>query len=149
MPWIKITKEHVVQRATTIETDVVDSVGSGGVSPLEGTIASTTEEVRSAVKQYDANRLDAAADTIPASLLNCALSLIVFRLASRALTQEILVQDARYQQYARALETLDKVRTGEVKVEDPITGEMHGDGSGVEVAESAPFRFSRRNFSTM
>lgn len=149
MAWIKITKEHVVQRATTIETGVVDAVGTNGTSPLEGIIASTTEEVRAAVKQYGANRLDALPDTIPASLLNCALSLIVFRLASRALSQEILVQDARYQQYARALETLDKVRAGEVKVEDPFTGEMPDDGSGVEVAESEPFRFSRRKFLSM
>lgn len=149
MAWIKISHSHVLQRATSIEKNVVDNVGSDGISPLDGIIAATTTEIRAAVAQYSGNRLDALTDTIPASLLNCALSLIIYRLASRALSQEIVVQDARYQQYSRALETLDKVRTGAVKVEDPYTDEISDAESGVEVAESAPFRFSRCNFSRL
>lgn len=148
--WLEITQEHVSQRATTIETRKVDAIGTiDGVSPLAGIIAATTAEVRAAIQQNKANRLDANAKTIPYSLLNCALALIVYRFASRALSQQILVEDARYQEYSRALKMLDMVRRGEIEIEDPETGEMATDSSSVCVAESADFRFSRERFSAL
>lgn len=148
MAWITITKEHVRQRATTIETGTTATIGADGTDVLQGITDATTVEIRAAISQNSNNRLSENASQIPESLLNCALALIVYRLASRALTQEILVQDARYQEYSRALQTLDKVRTGEIEIEDPETGEMTSSGSSVQIVESAPFRFTRRGFSS-
>ena len=148
--WIEITETHVSQRATTNEVKAVNKVGAvEGNEPLRGIIDATTEEVRAAIQQNSANRLDANPKTIPYSLLNCALALIVYRFASRALSQEILVQDARYQEYSRALNTLDAVRRGEVEIEDPETGEMSSNSSAIAVADCNEFRFSRSRFASL
>lgn len=148
--WIEVTETHVSQRATTNEVKAVNKIGAiEGNAPLRGIIDATTDEIRAAIKQNSVNRLDSNPRTIPASLLNCALSLIVYRFASRALSQEITVQDARYQEYSRAVEMLDKVRNGAIEIEDPETGEMSGNGSSLEVAESSPFRFSRSRFGML
>lgn len=148
--WIEITEAHVAQRATLAEVKAVDKAGgTPAESPLRGIIDATTEEIRSAVQQNSSNRLDTNPNTIPYSLLNCALALIVYRFASRALSQEILVQDARYQEYSRALDKLDAVRRGDVEIEDPETGEMTSSASAIESTSFTDFRFTRGRFGGM
>ena len=148
--WIEITETHVSQRATTNEVKAVNKVGAvEGNAPLRGIIDATTDEIRAAIKQNSVNRLDSNPRTIPASLLNCALSLIVYRFASRALSQEVTVQDARYQEYSRAVEMLDKVRNGAIEIEDPETGEMSSNSSAIAVADCNEFRFSRSRFASL
>lgn len=134
--WQIITAELVEQRATTIETGVVATLGtSGGNNALMQCITSACDEVRMAVLQGGTN-LDERENSVPPSLVNCALSIIVYHLASRGLSDSLLVQSSRYQEYANALKLLDDVRNRRVRVEDP-----QGDVVGIspaQISKSAP-----------
>lgn len=135
--WQVITRDLVVQRATTIESDVVDTIGANGESPLQQCIDSACDEVRTAILQ-GGTKLDATKNSVPASLVNTALSIIVYHFASRALNDGLLVQGSRYQEYARALSVLDEIRAGKTKVEDPETGELNNTQNSAEIVRDAP-----------
>lgn len=154
--WIEITKTLVLQRMTLIERETVNTVDnpvdeSGNpVDVLQQTIDSTVAEIRNAIETCEKNTMDfTSLMTIPKSLLPTALALITYRFASRALQQPILVQDARYQEYSRALATLDKLRTCEILAENPVTGIVTHTTTAVETASERDIRFSRRKFRMM
>lgn len=151
--WTTIDRTLVLQRMTVTERDTVGTVDDpkdadgNAVDVLKQTIDSTVAEIRNAIETCEKNTIDySRTDTIPKSLVAVALALITYRYASRALAQPILVQDARYQEYARALSTLDKLRTCEILAENPFTGTVQDSSSAVSVASERRTRFSRENF---
>lgn len=154
--WISIDRTLVLQRMTTTERDTVGEVDNpkdeagNAVDVLQQTIDSTVAEIRNAIETCERNTLDySRTDTIPKSLVPVALALITYRYASRALSQPILVQDARYQEYARALSTLDKLRTCEILAENPLTGTIQDSATAISIAAERRVRFSRENFRRM
>lgn len=141
---------------TTMERDTVGSVDAPkddegkAVDVLQMTIDSTIAEIRNAIETCEKNTIDYAhTDTIPKSLVPVALALINYRYAIRALSQPILVQDARYQEYARALTTLDKLRSCDILAENPETGILTNSASAISVASARRVRFTRENFRRM
>lgn len=154
--WTEISQDLVLQRMTVTERDTVKNVDDPTtaegtpIDVLQQTIDSTIAEIRNAIATCERNTLDTTSlKTIPQSLVPTALALITYRFASRALQQPILVQDARYQEYSKALATLDKLRTCEILAENPITGTVSRGESAVEVVSARETRFSRRNFRMM
>ncbi|MCD8208217.1 MAG: DUF1320 family protein [Bacteroidales bacterium] len=148
MPWLQITRHHVLQRATPAEIGANEDAGKPAVvkaDALDEIIKTTTIEVRAAIQEGGKTSLDSNEKTIPASLLNHALSIIVFLFASRVLRQDLVVQDARYRAYKTAVDALDDVRAGKRVVEDPDTGEVSGN-NGAEALQWTNIRFTRKNF---
>lgn len=151
--WTTIDKTMVLQRMTVDERDTVGTVDNptdaegATIDVLQMTIDSTIAEIRNAIETCEKNTIDyERLDTIPKSLVPTALALINYRYAIRALSQPMLVQDARYQEYSRALATLDKLRTCEILAENPETGVLENSASAVAVASSRCVRFTRENF---
>lgn len=154
--WTTIDRTLVLQRMTVTERDTVGTVDDpkdadgNAVDVLQQTIDSTVAEIRNAIETCEKNIIDySRTGTIPKSLVAVALALITYRYASRALAQPILVQDARYQEYSRALSTLDKLRTCEILAENPFTGAVQDSASAISVASERRTRFSRENFRRM
>ena len=149
MPWIEITEEMVIARATTLETKVNSQTGANGKNPLMMNLRGAVSQFRAAIAQGRKTRLDSREMSIPESLIDSVLSVAVFNYASRVLSQAIVVQDARYQQYSRAMEDLERLRKGEIVPEDPETGIIGGSSSAVSVVCSRNERFSRGAFGCL
>lgn len=135
--WVQITKELAQQRATTIESDVINEIGTDAeIDPMEQCILSSCAEIRSAIVQGGGTVGETPRNFVPPSLINCALSITIYHWASRGLSDTIVVQSSRYQEYQRALKTLDDVRSGKIKVENP-DGDLSSNSS-VKIVESKP-----------
>lgn len=147
MAWIVMTEKMAIARATTIETNANSAVGADGESPLMMNLRGAVAQVRQAIAQGGKTRLDPAEMSVPASLVDTVLSIAIFNFASRVLAQPIVVQDARYQQYSRAMEDLERLRKGEIYAEDPDTGVVSNGSAAVSVVSSRCDRFSRREFA--
>lgn len=154
--WTTISKTMVLQRMTVDERDTVGTVDNpkdeagASVDVLQMTIDSTIAEIRNAIETCEKNVLDyERTDTIPQSLVPTALALINYRYGIRALSQPMLEQDARFQEYNRALQTLDKLRTCEILAENPETGVLENSASAIAVASARCVRFTRKNFRRM
>ncbi len=146
MAWTLLTKEIVIARATYIEKTVTNTLGSNGEDPLQICIDNAVSTVRAAIEQGKKTRIDTAEGTVPASLVDTTLSIVVFNFASRMLNQQLQVQDARYQQYARAMEDIQKLREGKIIPEDPITGEVANTAAAVSTVSYRHNRFSREAY---
>lgn len=148
--WTEITEELCTARATTIEIERNDGAGAGEESPLAQNIRNAVAAVRAAIAQGRKTRLDkTSAKTVPASLVDTTLSIVIFNYASRILSQPIVVQDARYQQYSRAMEDLERLRKGDLIPEDPETGDIGDASAGVSVVSRRKERFSREAFRAL
>lgn len=121
--WQVIDDTIIQQRLMTLESDITATIGTSGTNALEQCISSGCAQVRGAIAQ-GGFLLDSRENSIPPQLINCALSIIVYHLASRVLADDTVVQSSRYAEYQQALAELDKVRERKLFVEDPITEEV-------------------------
>lgn len=149
MAWVIMTEDMVIARATSMETEANSTAGSQGQNPLMMNLRGAVAQTRAAIAQGSRTRLDSRDMSVPESLVDTVLSIAVFNYASRVLSQAIVVQDARYQQYSRAMEDLERLRKGEIVPEDPETGDVYGSCSAVSVACSRDERFSRDAFGCL
>lgn len=118
-----MTNELVIQRATTMERDIVDAVGvDENISALNQSIVSGCAEVRAAIAQAGFKLPTDSTLSVPPSLVNDTLSIIIYHFASRALAESTLNQTPRDTMYRNAKQKLDDIRNRRVSVEDAETG---------------------------
>ncbi len=145
--WVVFDKQTVTARVPATEWEAVNSIDGedSPVDALQAIIDTVVAEVRAAIAACTKNTLDPDVRKIPLSLVNDACSLVVYYFASRAAgAGTILVQDARYQAWAKARDVLDRVRTCEICIEHPSTGVVSGSGSSsAQIAVRTPTRFDR------
>lgn len=149
-PWVIFDKTTVTARVSLTEQKPVNALGAGTLDPLQEIINNVIAEVRTAVATCPRNRLDPDERKIPLSLVNDACSLVAYYFATRAPGARILTEDARYQAWSKAVDKLNRVRTCEIAVEDPVTGNVSGGtSSGAQVIRSTRPRLSRGIFDRL
>lgn len=145
--WIEITRELVLQRATTMESDIVDVIGTqDGISTLEQVVVSACAEVRGAIAQAGFRLPNDSTLSVPPSLVNDTLSIVIYHLASRALADTTLNQAPRDLMYRNAKQKLDAIRNHLIGVEDFDTGDIAMAGVAVKTVRiKNPYRDQWRN----
>lgn len=113
--WIQLTADHLSLVLHRDEREAVLADDPAG-DVVRETLADVTVIVREAVANCTLNVLDGDTKTIPASLKDCALDIVAWRLAKRL---DLSTTDDRKQAYADAKERLAKVASCEWRVTGP------------------------------
>lgn len=149
--WIELNKERVSARLSAEESDAVlgfDEHRHTGQDLLKEIIDAVAAEMRAAIAMCEKNRLDPRRGYIPMSLLNDALAMVSYHIGTRAGMPIEGTKDPRYNAWMRARESLDKLRTCAITVEDPESGEIASAGNnGSSVVVSTRTRMERGNWN--
>ena len=114
--WVVLTPADVQNALNQDELAVMQSAGGNAGAPLTGLIADATDEVRG----YCRRRNTLGADgTIPRELKNPAIDLVIYRLMKRV--SGASGTEGRRKDHDSAIETLQRVATGEFLISAPLT----------------------------
>jgi hypothetical protein len=125
MSWTAITADDVRERFSEDELELLQTAGTadGQADPLPGVIAQVTDECRGYIAARSGNTLGPAG-TLPPQTRSAAISIIVWRLASRLAigkAGELIRSPSRQQDYQDASSLLKDVSQGKMAVEQPDT----------------------------
>lgn len=149
--WIELTKSRVIPRISPKEYQKVLAFDNDAHEPgqdlLQEIIDAVLAEIRSAIASCAKNTLDPDPSRIPHSLLNDALSMVAYHIATRVGMPIEASRDPRYNAWIKARETLDKLRTCAITVENPATGTVSGStNNAASVVIGSCTRMDRRNW---
>ena len=114
--WIALTPADVQNALNQDELAVFQSAGGNAGAPLTGLIADVTDEVRGYCRRRNTLGLDG---TLPRELKNPAIDIVLYRLMKRV--SGASGTEGRRKDHDSAIETLQKVATGEFLISAPLT----------------------------
>jgi hypothetical protein len=134
MPWIAITKSSLYEARVAALIDACDTAAKadGQDDRSSGIIQGIVNEVRAAVASHKNNDVDADTTTIPESLRDLAVDMIIARLKG-SLEMELTKDESENLGYRRA--QLKSVAAGDLAVDQPanaIPSDVQG-GTAVEL----------------
>ncbi len=122
--WTKVSKANIETRLSGSELASFRTAARtpGEADPLEPLIEAITERVRGSVA--GGGKTLGEAGTIPKSLLDCALSILVMRVMTRCAGQVLDPSGQRKSDYEEAIRVLERVERGEGPgIPEPTTNE--------------------------
>jgi phage gp36-like protein len=143
MSWSALTAAQVQQRFVSAElSKLSDYLAAGQTDPVPEEISNGIAEVRGYIAAGGFPL--GAGGTIPAKLVSAALSIIVFRVASR-LPDSALVTDTRRRLYEDAVALLERVADRKFAVESPTESDTETTASVPIEQPGAPDRVATRD----
>lgn len=149
--WIELTKARVIPRISPEEyvaiLDFDKESHEPGQDLLQEIIDAVLAEMRAAIAACEKNTLDPNPSRIPHSLLNDAISMVAYHIGTRVGMPIEASKDPRYNAWIKARDTLDKLRTCAIPVENPGTGAVsNAANNGASVAIGGCTRMDRRSW---
>ncbi|MBE6400731.1 MAG: hypothetical protein E7037_01670 [Verrucomicrobia bacterium] len=149
--WIELTKARVIPRMSPKEYQAILTFDKDTHEPgqdlLQEIIDAVLAEMRAAIAACEKNTLDPNPSRIPHSLLNDAISMVAYHVGTRVGMPIEASKDPRYNAWIKARDTLDKLRTCAIPVENPGTGAVsNAANNGASVAIGGCTRMDRRNW---
>jgi hypothetical protein len=134
--WTGIHENDLARVLSNPELDTIRTSSLGDMTPnqlLADTIDEVIQEVRGRVAAYDNNLLQEG-DTVPPALKATALVLIRHKLWTRISGADMMLDEARMEEYRAAERRLSEVAAGRFAVDDTDKPTFQGGTYGGDVA---------------